>query len=201
MPKSYRQSKQVGDIRRKDIEHSREDRSRRKGSCRSKPCVDAGSRRAVLYGLRNKREIWRVQLALAKIRKAARILLTLEENHPKRLFEGRALLNRMFKFGLLNKQTENGSTIFWDSPSTSSSTGSLQTVVQSLKMSQSIHQARTKIHDRHVAVNNQLVTAPSFLVTVASENAIQYHIASSWANPTTNPSRKAKFNKKNGKTA
>lgn len=30
------------------------------------------------YGLRNKREVWRVQLTLAKLRKAARELLTLE---------------------------------------------------------------------------------------------------------------------------
>jgi small subunit ribosomal protein S9e len=49
------------------------------------------------YGLKNKRELWRVQLTLAKIRKAARTLLTLEEHDSKRLFEGRALLNRMFK--------------------------------------------------------------------------------------------------------
>ena len=40
------------------------------------------------YGLRNKREVWRVKLTLALIRKAARELLTLEEKEPKRLFEG-----------------------------------------------------------------------------------------------------------------
>ncbi len=40
------------------------------------------------YGLRCKREIWRVKLSLAKIRKAARELLTLEEKDPRRLFEG-----------------------------------------------------------------------------------------------------------------
>jgi len=40
------------------------------------------------YGLRNKREVWRVKYTLAKIRKAARELLTLEEKDPKRLFEG-----------------------------------------------------------------------------------------------------------------
>ncbi|KAF4528019.1 hypothetical protein B566_EDAN002202 [Ephemera danica] len=39
------------------------------------------------YGLRNKREVWRVKYSLAKIRKAARELLTLEEKEPKRLFE------------------------------------------------------------------------------------------------------------------
>ncbi len=40
------------------------------------------------YGLRNKREVWRVKYTLAKIRKAARELLTLEEKDPRRLFEG-----------------------------------------------------------------------------------------------------------------
>lgn len=40
------------------------------------------------FGLRNKREVWRVRYTLAKIRKAARELLTLDEKEPKRLFEG-----------------------------------------------------------------------------------------------------------------
>ena len=40
------------------------------------------------YGLRNKREVWRVKYALGKIRKAARELLTLDEKDNKRLFEG-----------------------------------------------------------------------------------------------------------------
>ena len=40
------------------------------------------------FGLRNKREVWRVRYTLAKIRKAARELLTLEEKDPRRLFEG-----------------------------------------------------------------------------------------------------------------
>ena len=44
------------------------------------------------FGLKNKREVWRAQLALAKIRKAARTLLTLDERDSKRLFEGGALL-------------------------------------------------------------------------------------------------------------
>ena len=41
------------------------------------------------FGLRNKREVWRVKFTLAKIRKAARELLTLDEKDPKRLFEGK----------------------------------------------------------------------------------------------------------------
>ena len=55
------------------------------------------------YGLRNKREVWRVKYTLAKIRKAARELLTLEEKHPRRLFEGNALLRRLVRIGVLDE--------------------------------------------------------------------------------------------------
>merc|ERR1712244_18892 len=51
------------------------------------------------YGLRNKREVWRVKYSLALIRSAARELLTLEEKNPRRLFEGR-LQTQVFKLGL-----------------------------------------------------------------------------------------------------
>merc|ERR1712000_745972 len=40
------------------------------------------------FGLKNKREVWRVHYALSKVRKNARKLLTLPEKHPKRIFEG-----------------------------------------------------------------------------------------------------------------
>ena len=53
------------------------------------------------YGLRGKREIWRVQLSLSKIRSAARTLLTLDAKDPRRIFEGEALLRRMYRYGLL----------------------------------------------------------------------------------------------------
>jgi len=43
------------------------------------------------FGLRNKREVWRVKYTLAKIRKAARELLTLEEKDQRRLFEGNSI--------------------------------------------------------------------------------------------------------------
>ena len=55
------------------------------------------------YGLRNKREVWRVKYSLAKIRKAARELLTLEDKSPKRLFEGNALLRRLVRIGVLDE--------------------------------------------------------------------------------------------------
>eukprot|EP00972_Heterocapsa_arctica_P073148 10803355-Heterocapsa_arctica.AAC.1 len=53
------------------------------------------------YGLKNKREVLRVNYALAKIRTAARQLLTLDDKDEQRLFQGEALLRRMVRTGLL----------------------------------------------------------------------------------------------------
>jgi len=38
---------------------------------------------------------------LARLRKAARELLTLNPRDPRRLFEGTALMKRMYRYGLL----------------------------------------------------------------------------------------------------
>lgn len=46
------------------------------------------------YGLKNKREVWRVQYTLAKIRAAARHLLTLDDKDPIRVFQGK--YNRIY---------------------------------------------------------------------------------------------------------
>eukprot|EP00665_Eupelagonemidae_sp_cell47_P002021 gene2021-3692_t len=62
------------------------------------------------YGLRCKREVWKIQLTLAKMRKVARtllalpLLLTLEADHPRRLLEGQALLRRCSRYGLLDAE-------------------------------------------------------------------------------------------------
>lgn len=42
-----------------------------------------------------------MQFALNKLRNAARVLLTLDEKDPKRIFEGEAILRRMRTYGLL----------------------------------------------------------------------------------------------------
>lgn len=120
------------------------------------------------YGLKNKKEIWRVQYTLARIRKAARILLTLPEDDPKRIFEGEALIKRMSRLGVLEKEQQKldyvlGLTLkqFLDRR--------LQSIVFSKgKVANSIHEARTLIFQRKISINKgnrkQIVNIPSFLV-------------------------------------
>ena len=47
------------------------------------------------YGLKNKREVWRVQYALARIRTAARTLLTLDEKNEQEIAVERGWASHM----------------------------------------------------------------------------------------------------------
>merc|ERR1712226_481303 len=132
------------------------------------------------YGLKNKREVWRVQYALAKIRKAARNLLTLEEKDETRIFEGEALLRRMSRLGLLNENERKldyilGLTLpkFMERR--------LQTKVFKLQISKSYHHARVLIRQRHIRVGKQICNIPSFMVRVDSEKHIDFANTSPYA--------------------
>ncbi|CAM9445099.1 unnamed protein product [Chrysoparadoxa australica] len=129
------------------------------------------------YGLRCKREIWRVQFALAKIRKAARQLLTLDPKDPKRLFEGPALLRRMTRYGLLNEDEKELDFVL-QLTTQKMLERRLQTKVFKQGLAKSIHHARVLIKQRHVRVGKQMVNVPSFMVRLDSEKHIEYAINS-----------------------
>lgn len=116
---------------------------------------------------------YRVQYALAKIRAAARHLLTLEPTDPTRAFQGAALLRRMIRLGLLNEKEQKldyvlGLTIskFMERR--------LQTKVYKLGHARTIHHARCLIVQRHIRVGRQIVNVPSFVVRVDSEKHIDF---------------------------
>merc|ERR1712168_906929 len=129
------------------------------------------------YGLKNKREVWRVRCTLAKVRKSARTLLTLEEKDPKRLFEGNALLRRLVRIGVLAEDKMKLDFVlglriedFLERR--------LQTQVFKLGYAKSIHHARTLIRQRHIRVRKQVVNVPSFVVRLDSQKHIDFSLKS-----------------------
>ncbi|KAJ7541566.1 hypothetical protein O6H91_10G065200 [Diphasiastrum complanatum] len=129
------------------------------------------------YGLRNKRELWRVQYALSRIRNNARMLLTLDEKNPRRIFEGEALLRRMNRYGLLD-ESQNKLDYVLALTVENFLERRLQTLVFKSGMAKSIHHARVLIRQRHIRVGKQIVNIASFLVRVDSQKHIDFALTS-----------------------
>merc|ERR1712019_185700 len=125
------------------------------------------------YGLKNKREVWRVKFSLAKIRKRARELLTLPEKDTRRLFEGNALLRRLVRVGVLDEGRMKLDYVLGLKVEDFLERR-LQTQVQKLGLAKSIHHARVLIRQRHIRVRKQLVNVPSFLVRLDSQKHIDF---------------------------
>ena len=112
------------------------------------------------YGLRNKREIWRIALILSKIRRAARELLKLDDKDPKRLFEGNALIRRLVRIGVLD-ETRMRLDYVLALKIEDFLERRLQTQVFKSGLAKSIHHARVLIRQRHIrCVNLELVLLP-----------------------------------------
>ena len=101
------------------------------------------------FGLKNKREVWRVQLLLAKMRKNARELLTLDEKNPKRIFEGAALLRRCTRLGLLDEDKRELDYVLAIKVADLLARR-LQTLVFKQSLAKSLHHARVLIRQRHI---------------------------------------------------
>merc|ERR1712079_11283 len=125
------------------------------------------------YGLRCKKEVWRVKLTLAKIRKASRDLLTLEERDPRRLFEGNALLRHLVRIGVLDEGRMKLDYVLGLKVEDSLERR-LQTQVFKLGLAKSIHHARVLIRQRHIRVRRQVVNVPSFIVRLDSQKHIVF---------------------------
>ncbi|GAQ79791.1 40S Ribosomal protein S9 family protein [Klebsormidium nitens] len=147
------------------------------------------------YGLRNKRELWRVQHALSKIRNNARTLLTLDEKNTRRIFEGEALLRRMFRYGLLD-ETQNKLDYVLALTVENFLERRLQTQVFKAGLAKSIHHARVLIRQRHIRVGKQIVNVPSFLVRVDSQKHIDFALSSPFGG-----GRPGRCKRKNAKAA
>lgn len=129
------------------------------------------------FGLRNKREVWRVKYTLAKIRKAARELLTLDEKDPRRLFQGNALLRRLVRIGVLD-ETRMKLDYVLGLRIEDFLERRLQTQVFKHGLAKSIHHARVLIRQRHIRVRKQVVNVPSFIVRLDSEKHIDFSLNS-----------------------
>ncbi len=115
------------------------------------------------YGLKNKKEIWKADAQIQKIRQRAKKLITSTEEEQKKFFE------KLKKQGLkvdsiadaLALKTEN-----WLNRR-------LQTLIVKKNIARTPKSARQLITHKHVKVGKNIINVPSYIVPVELENNIK----------------------------
>jgi small subunit ribosomal protein S4 len=137
------------------------------------------------YGLRNKRELWKAQTEVARIRNQARALLALSAE--LRAEKERRLLNFLNRLGLARE----GATLddILNLKVEDLLERRLQTIVMKRTGANSPYYARQIVSHGHVSIGNRKVNIPSYIVKTEEEHQIMIHIevssAASAAQPTS----------------
>ena len=122
------------------------------------------------FGLRNKKEIWRLNYKLSNYRRRARKLLTLSEDERK---EAQKDINtKLYNLGLTSLDVNLDRIL--DMTIEDIMQRRLQTIVYNKGLSQTVHQARQLIVHGHIAINGRRVNSPGRLVLRKEEETINY---------------------------
>ena len=131
------------------------------------------------YGLRNKRELWKAQTELSRIRKQARALLALP--HEVRHGKETELLNSLRRMGLV----QEGATLD-DVLNLTIETllgRRLQSLVTKKGFAKTPYQARQVVVHGHITINDRIVSIPSYMVRRDEENMVSVRKDSSYKPP------------------
>ena len=119
------------------------------------------------YGLKNKKEIWKADAAIGRIRKLAKSLITKsdeeKENFVKKLQKQGFKVNNISDSLGLDKEDYLKRR--------------LQTIVCAKKLALSPKQARQLIAHKHVSIGNQTVSIPSYLVSLEEEPLVKLNLS------------------------
>ncbi|MCD6381099.1 MAG: 30S ribosomal protein S4 [Candidatus Odinarchaeota archaeon] len=137
------------------------------------------------YGLRNKRELWRHKTMLRNVRHNARKLLALTGEEREKI--QKELTGRLYRLGILDEDATLDDILSLTVESILERR--LQTMVYRLGLAKSIYQARQLITHGHIALDGQVIKAPSFLIPRGFEEKIDYAPGSPLSDP-NHPLRK-----------
>jgi small subunit ribosomal protein S4 len=124
------------------------------------------------YGLRNKRELWKAQTEVARIRNQARALLAVSSE--ARSEKEKRLLNFLNRLGLVKE----GATLddILNLKVEDLLERRLQTIIMKKSGTKSPYQARQIVSHGHVSIGNRKVNIPGYLVRTDEEPQILLHV-------------------------
>lgn len=123
------------------------------------------------YGLRNKRELWKAQTEIARIRNQARALLSLsiDVRHEKET----QLLNYLSRLGLVSSSSSLDDVLNLKIEDILERR--LQSIIMKKSNLKSPYQARQLVVHGHVSLGNRKINLPGYLVKKEEETQILVH--------------------------
>jgi len=128
-----------------------------------KPRIEEENVLVKRYGLKNKREIWKADFAIGKIRDTAKKLITASDEEKQEFIDKQkakgfevdtiADILGLDKEDYLKRR--------------------LQSVVVKKKLATTPNQARQFITHKHITINGNIIDSPSHLTTVEEENMVE----------------------------
>ncbi|MBW2983644.1 30S ribosomal protein S4 [Candidatus Woesearchaeota archaeon] len=131
------------------------------------------------YGLKNKREIWKMNSILKKFYEQAKKLTTIQTKQSE--IERAQLLAKLYSLALLEKDSKLEDVLTITLKDIMNRR--LQTLVFKRNLARSVKQARQFISHNHVYVGGKNITSPSYLVSRDEEASINFGTGSALSNP------------------
>jgi len=126
------------------------------------------------FGLKNKREIWKIQSYLREARRQARDLQArLRTKDEQAAKEAKRLIERLARIGLLSQNSTIDDVLALEIESLLNRR--LQTLTYMKGLARTVDQARQLIKHGHISVKGRKVTVPGYLVRVDEVDQIAYH--------------------------
>jgi small subunit ribosomal protein S4 len=123
------------------------------------------------YGLKNKKELWKLQTILRKYRHMARKFVGMPEEEKKEKEE--TLLNKLIKIGLLKPGATLDDVLGLKVEDILDRR--LQTQVYKKGLARTVKQARQFIVHGHIKIGDKRIRSPGYLVTIDEENLIDWY--------------------------
>jgi len=118
------------------------------------------------YGLKNKREVWKADFAVSKLRNLAKSFITASQEEQKKF------IDRQVEKGLVKKGAQIDDILALTKEAILDRR--LQTIVLKKGIAKTPKSARQLITHRHVMINSEKVTVPSYFVNLSDEGKIQF---------------------------
>jgi len=122
------------------------------------------------FGLKTKRELWKTQTELSRVRLQARSLLALRQDERER--KEPILMQSLSKIGLVNEDSTLDDVL--NLQVTDLLSRRLQTIVQRKLYFKTPYQARQAIVHGHIMIGDSVVTIPSYIVK--TEEEVKIHL-------------------------